>query len=187
MPIRSGDIIAFSGSDRVSNFIKAVTFGPIHHVGIVLEMHGDLLLFESIGTLGGRPPCLDAQKVVTGVQMHRLQDVLDFVQGQKVYHLPIRRALYPEESERLMYWLYSKLGTPYNLAGAERSAGLVFRLLSSVMEPENLSSLFCSQMVAAALLDIGVFSTYNVDKFNPNALCRALYWAGKYGDRKRIK
>lgn len=187
MPIKSGDIIAFSGSDYVSNIIKVATFGPIHHVGIVLEMHGELLLFESIGSLGGRPPCLDAGEVVTGVQMHRLQDVLDFVKGQKVYHLPLRRALYPHEVERLMYWLYSKLGTPYNMAGAERSAGLIFRLLSSVMEQENLSSLFCSQMVAAALLDTGVFSTYNVDKFNPNALCRALYWAGKYGDKRRIK
>jgi hypothetical protein len=187
--VRPGDIIAFAGSDFTSAVIQLGTFSlPGHgfsHVGIVGVLHGEPIIYES--TTYGRPPCLRQGKPVSGVQAHRLDDLMEATPGSKVWHYPLRRELYHHESDRLCWFLDRCIGLPYDLRGAIRSGGASFNLLQTVLRKENLASVFCSELVAAALVDIGVFQTKSASRWNPNKLVRALRRQGTIAEGRRLQ
>lgn len=186
--LKSGDVICFSGRGFVSDAINLATFGiprrGISHVGIISTYNGDQLLYES--TSFGRPPCYWTGRKISGFQAHRMVDVLDFADCP-VWVLPLRRPLYNDESDRLANFLDGRIGFPYDRLGAARSAGFAFRLLESMLHREDLSSVFCSEVVAAALSYIGVLNITSAGKYNPNALCRTLRRRGICGDWKRLR
>lgn len=189
MAVRPGDLLAFVGTDLAAAVIQLGTFSlpglGFSHVGVASFLHGEPLIYES--TSCGRPPCIRAGQVVSGVQAHRLDDLLDATAGQTVWHYPLRRQLYAHEQDRLAYFLDTHIGLPYDLAGAVRSGGFVFNVLQSVLRKENLSALFCSELVAAALVDVGVFQTKSASRWSPNKLVRALRRHGAIGPGRRLK
>lgn len=176
--IKDGDLIFTSQSDFVSGVINLGTLAlpaplPGHgcsHVGIVAKYGLDPLVYES--TTFGRPECVLQGREVRGVQAHRLEDYIRF--GHRVWHYPLKRALYEHEIQRLRYLLDRSLGTPYDLVGAVRSGGLAYRTLQSVLRREDLASVFCSEFVADVLARVGVWSVRNAGSWNPNRLARAL-------------
>ncbi len=187
--IRSGDVIAFSGKDFLSAVIQVGTFSlprrGLSHCGIVSEIHGEPVVYES--TSFGRPACYRQGQQVSGVQAHRLDDMLEFVGDQDVWHYPLRRALYPHEADRLAWALDSLLGRPYDLPSAVRSGGLVFNVLQSVLRREDLSAIFCSELVCSSLVDCGVFLTRSASRWSPNKLIRALLRQGVVAEPRRLK
>lgn len=191
MKIQAGDIIAFSGSDWVSDAINLVTWGlprrGIHHVGIVSLVHNEPVLYEAMSSADYRGPCCRTGRKVAGFQAHPLREILETVKGQRIYHLPLRRPLYPHEEMRLQEYLDSLLGTPYDRLGAFRAGGIFLRSVASLIHRECLSSLFCSEVAAAALSWIGVFQTRTASRWSPNALCRRLRYEGVCGEYRRIK
>lgn len=192
MQVKSGDLICFSGNDWVCDAINLATFAlprhGIHHVGIVcLSVDGCPLVYEAIGCEGTRPmPCERSGLVGAGFQAHYLDDVLDMT-DQRVFHLPLRRALYWHEEERLGNFLDSMIGRPYDKLGAARSGGLVFRILQSFLRREDLAGLFCSEASMSAIVDIGLFSTRSAGLWNPNSMTRFLRAIGLYGQYILLK
>lgn len=191
MKIQAGDIIAFSGSDWVSDAINLVTWGlprrGIHHVGIVSLIHNEPVLYEAMSSADYRGPCLRTGRKVAGFQAHKLDEILDTVEGQRVFQLPLRCPLYPHQETRLQQYLDSLLGTPYDRLGAFRAGGLALRTVASLIHRECLSSLFCSEVAAATLAHIGVFQTRTASQWSPNGLCRRLRYEGVCGDFRRLK
>lgn len=186
---QSGAIIGFSGClDPVANTINICTGGipgiGIHHVGIILEHEGEPWLYEST-TNKNRPPCGITGKLIKGVQAHPLQQIQE-LETATIWHYPLRRKLYEHEEKRLGNFLGSKIGLPYDLAGAIRSGGIVFGLAEMFLHPENLSSLFCSEFCAASLIDTGLMDSADASRWNPNKLTRYLRRSGKCGKPSRL-
>lgn len=168
-----GDIIGFSGFSRHSFLINLMTYGipgwGISHVGIIGEYDGEKLLFES--TVLSNIPCVIQKKSFKGVQAVKLEDRLTDYDG-RAWHYPIFRQLYNAEANRLNKFLVRKIGIPYDKVGGMRSAGVGLSWLESRLRGEDLSSLFCSELIAAAHRRIGLLRTDNASRWSPNKLVR---------------
>lgn len=187
--MKSGDLIGFSGRGFVSNIIQLGTFSlpnrGISHVGTVLVHNGVPYLYES--TSFGRPACAIQGTKVSGVQCHKLDDLLEFVDNQSVWHYPMRRELYPHEEERLAAYLDKHLGLPYDYMGAIRSGGFFWNIVQTLLHKEELANVFCSEYSADAAVAIGVFRTRSSSRWNPNKLLRTMKREGILGKEKRLK
>lgn len=179
MEYKAGDIIGFSGFSRDSILVNLLTYGfpgwSISHVGIIGEYDGEKLLFES--TILSNIPCVIQKKPFRGVQAVKLEDRLASYKG-RVWHYPVYRQLYDAEANRLNKFLFRKIGIPYDKVGGMRSAGVGLSWLESKLRGEDLSSLFCSEYIAAAYRRIGLLRTDNASRWNPNKFVR-------YARRKR--
>lgn len=189
MAFKTGDIVGFSGKDWVSDAINCCSLGiprySIHHVGIVVVAQGTPYLYESKGV--GEMPCVASGRIIDGVQAHRLDDVLASVAGcSNVWHYPLRCELYPEEEERLRYFLDKQVGAPYDKVGAFKSGGIIVRAVTKFFCPENTQALFCSELVADALVHIGRFYTNNVSSWSPNRLVRTVVKHGICNKPKKV-
>ncbi len=171
--IKPGDIIGFTGVGWECVGINILTYGipwyHLAHVGIVGEYYGELLLFES--TTLSDVPCVIQSKLFDGVQAVRLDDRLDGY-GGRVWHYPLHRPLYKHERQRLNSFLISRVGTDYDKSGAVRAGGLAWSWYKSLLYDEDLSSLFCSELCAAAHNHVGIMKTGNVSSWNPNRFVR---------------
>lgn len=186
--LKVGDLIGFSGTGLVPWGINLATYGTpwngLSHIGIVSELHGKKILYES--TSMGRGPSVRHGRVVRGVQCHWMHDVCEWGDC-KLWHIPLRRKLYNHEDERFRRFLDECIGRSYDFIGAGRAGGIVFRTLAAIFHPENLASMFCSELCAAALVNTGVWSTRSASKWSPNSLYRRLYWDGIVERRRRLK
>jgi hypothetical protein len=188
--LKAGDIIGFSGRSWISAAINIATYGiplwGISHVGILANCpDGKLRLFEST-TLDGDIPCEITGKPICGTQAHALDFILGHYDG-KAYHYPLYRPLYPNEDERLTEFLIDTIGVPYDVLGAFRSAGVGLSWIESLFREQDLTSIFCSEMVAAAYATVGLFATDNVSRWNPNRLVWRLRRAGILLRSRRLK
>lgn len=169
--IKPGDLIGFSGRAWESALINLLTYGiPRHHishVGIIGEYYDELVVFESNQL---DMPCLVQKKISQGVQAAWIEDRLRY--DGKLWHYPLTRQLYPHEATRLNSFLLSRIGTNYDMRGAVRAAGLAWSWWKSLFHPEDLSSLFCSELCAAAHSHVGLLRTTNVSRWSPNRLIR---------------
>lgn len=173
--LKSGDIIGFSGDNMLSALINLATYGlpfwSLSHCGIMAHASdGRLLLFES--TQLDNLPCAIKGVVFHGSQAHELSSVVAAYKG-KVWHYPLCRSLYPTEDERLTEFLMATLHTPYDQMGAMRTAGVGLSWVESLLRPDNLDFIFCSEWCCAAHTHIGLFKTGHVSRWNPNRFVRA--------------
>jgi hypothetical protein len=186
--VKPGDVFGFRGTGLISTVINLGSCGlpvtGLSHVGIVASAHGDLVLFEST-TLSSLPCHLTGQHT-NGVQAHKIDDIKSTYRG-RVYHYPLYRRLYTHEEQRLTLSLLSHIGTSYDKTGAIQAGGLVTAWIESIKRGEDLTSLFCSELVACALSDVGVFPTSNASRWSPNKLVRTLRRTGILRKPTRIK
>ena len=187
--VQPGDIIGFSGECFTSDFINIATYGiprwGISHVGVMGEApDGRLLLFEST-TLDGLP-CEITGVPFNGAQAHSLDAVVKAYQG-KVWHYPLCRTLYENERQRLTQFLMGTIHTPYDEMGAFRSGGVGLSWIESLFREQDLTKIFCSEWVAASLACVGLWTTDNISRWNPNRLTRRLRSAGVICRPRRLK
>jgi hypothetical protein len=173
--MQPGDIIGFSGANRVSDFINVVTYGiprwSLSHIGIVGEYKDERVLFES--TTLDPDPCLVRGERFNGAQAHSIDSRIAHYEG-RIWHYPLYRSLYPAERQRLNEFLNRTIGTPYDKVGAFRAGGIGFSWLESKLHPVmSLNAMFCSEWCAAAHTDIGLFRTDDVGRWSPNLFVRA--------------
>lgn len=173
--MQPGDIIGFSGTSAVSDVINLGTWGiprwSISHVGILAEFDGRQLLVES--TTLDPLPCEILHKKFDGVQAHVLADVLAKYEG-RVWQYGLYRPLYDFERNRLSVFLGGLIGTPYDASAAFRSADVGLSWFESLLRDQDLHSIFCSELVVAALSDIGIMPSVSPQRWSPNKLCRFL-------------
>jgi len=189
MTLNPGDILGFSGESLVSDLINLGTYGiprwGISHVGIMAgATDGRLLLFEST-TLDGFP-CELTGKRINGVQAHRADAVVANYRG-KVWRFPVYRKLYWFERQRLTKYLMGMIGTPYSEIGAVRAAGLGFSWVESLLHKNELHSIFCSELCATALTDIGLMQTTKPGRWSPNHLVGHMRAHGELATPERLK
>lgn len=185
---KAGDIVGFSGRSLWGTVINLATYGipfwDLCHVGVLAGgPDGELLLFES----SEYPlPCVIRNKVFRGAQAHHLASIVNIYKGS-VWHYPIYRPLYDYESKRLSEFLLSTIGTPYDELGAYRSGGIGLSWVEALLREQDLTSIFCSEWVAAAHAMIGLLQTDNVSRWNPNRLVRYERRAGILRKPRRLK
>lgn len=178
--IKPGDVFGFSGRNWLSTGINVSTFGiplwGISHVGIAgydaasgwLGQH----LYESVGEGGVR--CVSLKKAMWDYD-------------GRVWLYRLSRQLYLHEMTRLMGSLRAAVGREYDVRGAMRAGGAIFALIQAAIRGEDLTSLFCSELVAEQLSHIGYFPTANSSRWSPNHLVRKLRRMGLVNRPVRLK
>lgn len=188
MEMYDGDLIGFSGKGLVADVINLGTYAVprwgLSHIGVVCSYQGEQYIFEST-TLNGDKPCAITGEPIAGVQAHPIEDIL--ARPGKVWHYPLRSKLYFDQSQRLREDLISLLGREYDMKGALRSGGCFLRILETIFRKENLSTLFCSELVAHVLTKVGIIHVSNVSGQSPNSLVRRLKRNGITRDPIRLK
>ncbi len=170
-------MIGFSGADLLSDLVNLGSLGwprrGLSHVAIVAH-HGidGLSVYES--TTGVPYPCQERLGYVNGMQCHPIGRRLATYAG-RAWLYSLRRPLEPDESDVLEIRLrrLCREERPYDYLGAlgARST-LVAMAHRAKFGREDLSELFCSELVAAMWSGLAVLKTRNASAWSPNALAR---------------
>lgn len=207
---RPGDLWAFSGNLRTSRAIKFFTCSPYSHVGGIAVVDRELLgrlmfrtdlhfpppaevwrnwtarplLFES--TTLSEIPCSLMGRTFSGVQAHEPEAVLENYPG-RVWRIRLRNgwALGHEASERLSHRMVRQVGLPYDRHQAMLSGTLLLKRW--LWSPSDLHYVFCSELWAHALMELGRFPLQNTSKVNPGRLVNWLVDAGIYTQPEVLK
>lgn len=184
-----GTIVAFYGTDPMSLLIRAATLGP-SHVGIMsyserllnLVPRSELVLFESTTLCPVKD--LATGEFVDGVQANRLSDRLATYPGKVVaYHLHEDISLDALSDIRLMRFLDSQLGKNYDYTAAALSAS---HLLKLRWNTPDLDTIFCSALVARALMIINRCNWSNPEWYSPAALINEIRKSAVYRKVERL-
>lgn len=190
---QAGDILACHGRDVVSRGIRLATtwpldpwsvFSPPSHVAICCRWHNEVIAVES--TSFPRRACLIQRKQVQGVQAHSPHEVIGDYRHAcgrvDVYRLVGIHRLTNREDHDFSRWLideFVKPGIRYDTAGAILSAERISRLVHR-MPNADLNQLFCSELIAAVLMRVGLMNQDNAALYSPGRLLRELLRLGKY-------
>ena len=151
--LKTGDIVLYAGKGNVSTLIKAVTVSRWSHVGMVflVPQFDFVTVWES--TTQSNVKDLVSGEIRKGVQFFPLSDRVRTYSGE----IAVRRLKDVDMEEKLadLDALRMELrGRPYeqNYAELFKSA---YNFLGSANE-EDLSSIFCSELVAEAYQRLGL-------------------------------
>ena len=187
--LRTGDVLLFSGRGLIPWIIQRATHSPYSHIGMVIHVQGwDLLLCWESTTLNNVAD-VDAGVRVGGVQLDPLSERLDRFDGTVV----VRKLLEPVtsvEARELMALRKTLIGKPY-----ERRLWTLAQaaLWPKSVKPEDLSSLFCSELVAEAFKRLGVIKggppsdAYVPADFGDSTNPRYRHMAGLFGPEIVLK
>ncbi|HEV3007002.1 MAG TPA: hypothetical protein VGX78_21205 [Pirellulales bacterium] len=186
-PFVPGDLLAFAGQGFESRLIAIMSCRAwqllrgqwFSHIGICARgPAGNLLLFES--TTLADTPCEILHRTTHGTQAHDPRRRIDDYAG-KVWRLRLadREALSEPEENRLADFLLSEIGKPYDYTGAFVAG--TWRLRACRWFCPRLDTLFCSDLVLAALKDIHkVDHGLNPRTYSPGRTVRDLTYWGLY-------
>lgn len=153
--LKTGDVVLFSGKGGVSEWIKWFTGSKWSHVGMVmvLESYDSVLLWEST-TLGDLPD-VESGKSHRGVQLVGLRERIAGYGGEEVSVRQLNKALDAGQLKSLGDFRSEVSGRPYEKNKIEllRAAADLFPFDRN---KENLSSLFCSELVAESFQRVGL-------------------------------
>lgn len=166
--LKTGDIVLFSGSGLVSNLIKLATGSKWSHVGMVLKLdeYDFVTLWEST-TLNNRKDLLSGS-YRKGVQLVQLSSRVDSYDGEvaiKQLDRPI-----PLANKKLTELRAKLKGRDY-----ERSENELLKSVYDGMLGDNtqdLSSVFCSELVAEAYKTLGLLHNHPSNEFTPADFAR---------------
>ncbi len=197
---RAGDVLLFSGRDRVSTLIKLASvpllYWPgvqlalhplarqphwrwISHVAICCDWHSEVILVES--TTMNDEPCLVRHVRIDGVQAHEPKrriagypGVVWRMRPAPGWELTNARR---DELTRFVHWQF---GEGYDFAGAARSASWLPDVYRQAVR-------FCSDLAAACLTRIGYLAVSNPKGYTPSGLAGALYRNGNFVVERLVK
>lgn len=152
--LASGDIVLYGGDTPQCVRLKKLMRSRWSHVGLVLrpDPEGEPLLWEATGT-PGMPDLVDGTNE-GGVQLVRLEEWIARYGGDiAVRRLMVDRSLEMEQAFRAFFTKVH--GRPYERTHTQAIrapfAGFLLR-----NRREDLSTLFCSELVAAAYQRVGL-------------------------------
>ncbi len=171
-----GDVICFGGRGPVSATIKRFTGAPVSHVGVILRTQ---VLVEGapagVGIGGHLVQVIESTSLdgFVGVVTSRLSDRLERYFGE-VWWLPLSGATRQRLNIALFVsWLLKQEGRRYDTAGAVLAGLDDLDAVGLTRAHEDLSRLFCSELVAAALREAGALPRgLNVSEITPIDLVR---------------
>lgn len=154
--INTGDLVLFSGKGHFSNIIKLGTLSKWSHCGLILKVpeYDFIAIWES--TTLSNIKDLESGKLRKGVQLVPLSDRINKYNGDiAIRHL--QGADLPENSVKKLMDLRKELRGKYY----EKSKVELFKAAYDGplgKNQEDLSSIFCSELVAEAYQRLGLFS-----------------------------
>jgi hypothetical protein len=154
--IHTGDILLFSGNGGISFAIKRLTFSKWSHVAMAVRSEEwDLVLCWESTSLSNLPD-VETNEILQGVQLVPLSErVKNYDGGVSVRHLEPK--LTKKKARALMQFRREMSGRPY-----EQNYLELFRAAYDHgpwhQNVEDLSSLFCSELVAEAYQRMGLIS-----------------------------
>jgi hypothetical protein len=191
---RPADIVVVSGKAPVSRAIKArtcsycdairsllgwPTWRCVSHVAICAVYEGQVLLFES--TTLSRLPCVIRLVRHEGMQAHNPHDWVASTSGAIwVSSLPKYYGLEERESHALTDFLVDHIDRGYDPRGAIQAG-------ARWADDSDLSTVFCSEIVAQALMVADVIERDNASKLTPVDLIKSVVSKGIYGTPRRLK
>ncbi len=151
--IQTGDIILFSGKGGISTGIKWMTNSPWSHVGMALRITGwDLVMLWESTTLSNIRD-VETGEEKQGVQLVPLSERLKRYDGAVcVRHLIVDRD--NSMLSKLEAFRHDMKGRPYEKSKIELLKAAYDGPLG--LNQEDLSSLFCSELVAEAYQRMGL-------------------------------
>lgn len=170
--LKTGDIVLFSGKGHISEGIKFFTLSKWSHVGMVyrfydpLDPQGSVFCWEST-TLSDLQDA-DTGKLTRGVQRVEFSERLErcFAKGYEVSIRPLSKNLTDDMVSSLNTFRHSMRGKPYEKSRIELIKSACDRIFSE--NKEDLSSLFCSELVAEAYQQMGLLTeTTPSNEFTP--------------------
>lgn len=158
--LKTGDVLLFSGKGAISEGIKFFTISKWSHVGLVyrfdgpLDPEGSIFCWEST-TLSDLKDA-DTGKLTRGVQRVELSERLErcFARGYEIALRPLTAGLTDPMIAALNAFRHEVSGRPYEKSEIELLRSAYDGVLGE--NQEDLSSLFCSELVAAAFQRIGL-------------------------------
>lgn len=175
--MQAGDVIAFGGTNFVSELIKFVNKSPVSHVAVIMQTKALYDDSEEARFFNEIAEASQFQGYV-GVGRTRLSDQLRGYTGQ-VWWLPLNRQLCQDRHfsvSALFNFLYDQQGKGYDWL---QSVGCNFTPMQNLLaklqpsgDPENFSRYMCSELVAAALEESGLVGKVNAGGVSPIELCR---------------
>jgi hypothetical protein len=170
--LKTGDVILFSGEGGISDGIKFFTRSRYSHVGIVYRFsdprdpEGTVFCWEST-TLSDLTDA-DTGKATMGVQRVELSERLErcFAKGYAIRIRPLAKALTDPMVEALNAFRHEVSGRPYEKSVLDLLRAAYDGFLGA--NREDLSSLFCSELVAEAFQRMGLLSdSIPSDEYTP--------------------
>ncbi|WP_207063995.1 YiiX/YebB-like N1pC/P60 family cysteine hydrolase [Motiliproteus sp. SC1-56] len=164
--LKTGDIVLFSGKGAISHGIKLFTLSKWSHVGMVIKLPDtDTVFIWESTTLSNLADVIDGKKK-KGVQLILLSDRIRTYSGEvSIRHLQ-GYVVDEKNYEKLMALRASLRNKPYEKNEIE--------LIKSAYDgpwghnEEDLSSLFCSELVAEAYQCLGLISSkLSSNEFTP--------------------
>jgi len=154
MAMKTGDLVLFSGEGFVSNLIKLATRSKYSHVGMVLKINqfDFIALWESTtlnsaGDINGQ--------YVKGVQISQLSARIDDFEGE-VYWRPLQWPIGHDGLLKLAQLRQELKGRRYETSENELFKSVYDGILGN--NEHDLSSVFCSELVAEAYQTVGLLS-----------------------------
>jgi len=160
--LKTGDILLFSGKGGVSDGIKFFTVSKWSHVGIVYRFsdpndpQGSVFCWEST-TLSNLADA-DTGKLTKGVQRVELSERLErcFATGYEISVRTLSKPLNNSMLQALNNFRHEVSGRPYEKDKIELLKAAYDGIFGE--NKEDLSSLFCSELVAEAYQRMGLLT-----------------------------
>lgn len=157
--LKTGDIVIFSGKSAVSNFIKLFSGGKWSHVGMVLRLKqfGDAVLLWESSTLSNIVD-VETQTATKGVQLVPMSQRVANYDGDVAVR-PLNKAVTAKMLHALAECRKALSRKPYE-AGEVELLKAAYDGIGGKSSGEDLSSLFCSELVAEAYQSMGLLPEY---------------------------
>lgn len=160
--LKTGDILLFSGKGGISEGIKFFTVSKWSHVGMVYrfddpqDAKGTIFCWEST-TLSSLEDA-DTGKLTKGVQRVELSERLErcFASGYEISVRQLSKALTDEMIRALNDFRHEVSGRPYEKDKIELLKAAYDGIFGG--NKEDLSSLFCSELVAEGYQRMGLLT-----------------------------
>ena len=174
--LHTGDLVLFEGTSLFSRIIQRASGSQWSHVGMVMRLpeYDYLALYESTNSRGLRD--LGSGVPTRGVQLVPLSDRLQQYAGRVAVRNLVDAGLIAEDFRALTDLRKELRGRPYEESALELIHA-AHDFPGEVTE-EDLSSLFCSELVAEAYQRLGLLT----DRKPSNE-----YTPGDFGDRAGLQ
>lgn len=159
--LKTGDLVLFSGKSRFSNLIKTVSGGKWSHVGMVIvepKLHPDPLLWEA--TMLCDVPDISGADATPGVQLVTLAGRLAAYDGEVTWR-SLSRPLEGPHLERFAGHRTALANLPYERSKLEL-ARAVYDGWGGTSPAEDLTSIYCAELVAEAYQVMGILPDFPV-------------------------
>ncbi len=154
--LKTGDIVLFSGRGFISRLIRLTTRSRFSHVGLVLKFHGydPVFLWESTAISNIKDAF--SGKLKYGVQITLLSERIAHYEGECAIRQLGNYLIAPEQTAELNKLRRELKCRPYEKSKKELIKSAIDNFGSE--NKEDLSSIFCSELVAEAYQRLGLLN-----------------------------